>query len=432
MITLTGIICLIFTLWQIPKIRRNGIINPLLLVVLQHFIFFGYDQKNSERPAEFQVLIATCTTLYLAAFWLISTYTKSSDLSKLTLNTINISGGIGRHISESNIIKFSAAALAFNYLTYWYLYEYNLIAVLLRMYSINFDTDRPYAALIVATNNLFIKLLLACIFICRYLELTKERRTKKSYIVFTIFLMIAIPLGTRGNILLAGIAFFLGGMVFKARHGKLDTSRSTQAIIASCLVLFAALSLLRSQDLTSDDFSLSSTLQESFQKQGDKEISPTVNDHLYFTLTTFNSKLEPLGPDTFFGIATNLIPRSIWSDKPIGFGKRLAMLDGGTLEGPSYAAGYIGEGWANFGLLGTFVFAIIFGSISGFLGGLALRFLLSGKIIAMIVGLLLYNSSIIFVRGDMLSAWAQGVYPVAISFMLLWLYRVLSKQTQGT
>lgn len=90
------------------------------------------------------------------------------------------------------------------------------------------------------------------------------------------------------------------------------------------------------------------------------------NDEIQFVLSTYTH------PETFIrghSLLTPLVvfvPRTMWPEKPIPWGRELAWQYGYQFDTTvSLAASIIGEGYANFGLAGWILFPFVFGSVVG-------------------------------------------------------------------
>lgn len=103
------------------------------------------------------------------------------------------------------------------------------------------------------------------------------------------------------------------------------------------------------------------------------------------------------------GVILFFIPRSIWADKPVGSGHLIARKMDLLLE--NISMNYFGEGYINFGVLGTIFFSIILGRFCGQLD----RLFWISKVGDRFIDYFYYFfiSSIVFLlRGDLLSSYA--------------------------
>jgi len=101
-------------------------------------------------------------------------------------------------------------------------------------------------------------------------------------------------------------------------------------------------------------------------------VRQNLNESVAFTIEHFGSGQElPYGYSLYAAIC-NVVPRSLWKDKPVGFGKVLAhRMTGGSapmeIRGFSAAAGLAGEGYANFGAPGPLIAGIMMSILLYFL-----------------------------------------------------------------
>jgi hypothetical protein len=115
------------------------------------------------------------------------------------------------------------------------------------------------------------------------------------------------------------------------------------------------------------------------------------------------------------GVLFFFIPRSIWSNKPVGSGEYLANLydyDFGNIS-----MNYFGEGFVNFGFFGIFLFVIFLSAIH-----VVLDFNYYNKRVKSIRFVFFYlffmSLQIMFLRGDLLTN-----YSIIVSFLVyLWLF----------
>jgi hypothetical protein len=143
-------------------------------------------------------------------------------------------------------------------------------------------------------------------------------------------------------------------------------------------------------------------------------------DDTKYVYDHYGRSQEFLYGHSLYTILVNPIPRSLWQNKPIGFGKLYAESRGYPRSNPtSLAAGIAGEGYANFGILGIAIFAIIFGSLCGAAAKVSFICFAYGGILHIPMGFFAFNISRSFVRGDMLSAFGSSVYPFFLYIILI-------------
>lgn len=114
----------------------------------------------------------------------------------------------------------------------------------------------------------------------------------------------------------------------------------------------------------------------------------------------------------------NPIPRAVWHEKPVGWGKRLAEEMFGSPRWATFstAAGVAGEGWANGGWVGIFVAGMMFGIVAALVRR-ELRLERSVLRVALALTALYWMLSCW--RGDWLSSVNRFVYSAAAA-LLLW------------
>jgi hypothetical protein len=118
---------------------------------------------------------------------------------------------------------------------------------------------------------------------------------------------------------------------------------------------------------------------------------------------------------TPYVIAVNPVPRMLWPGKPLAFGNRFVLERHSLTEAKvSYAAGTFGEGYAAWGFAGGFLYSLLFGAVAGACAKAAMSMLRGTNVPfeQFVLALMFWGWSCLFVRGDMLSAWAFGFYPV--------------------
>jgi len=86
--------------------------------------------------------------------------------------------------------------------------------------------------------------------------------------------------------------------------------------------------------------------------------------HFLEILTKFPKVYDYTYGRSFYNILTNFIPRCIWENKPIGFGKFLAVQIYGSHESVSYGGTIIGESYVNFSWIGVIIILFMLGIVA--------------------------------------------------------------------
>jgi hypothetical protein len=163
-----------------------------------------------------------------------------------------------------------------------------------------------------------------------------------------------------------------------------------------------------------------SSLGEVVTKSGQSH--SIVFEYVEKVVDTYGIEKDYLYFYTPYSILANPIPRELWPDKPYGFGKVLAIDAGaGEDSGVSFAAGLAGEGYANGGWVGIVVLTAMIGVLCGFFAKFSSELFLSPSIAHLLLAFQAWLAAQYFVRGDILSAWGQAVYPFVFSLFSLWI-----------
>ena len=121
------------------------------------------------------------------------------------------------------------------------------------------------------------------------------------------------------------------------------------------------------------------------------------------------------------------VPRALWSGKPIGSGSELAM------QHPDYKFGgismpYIGEGYVNFGIIGSCLFMLVLGIILGNLDRVAWKLKKSNKDCLFIYYYYLLFGLVFFtMRGDLINSMAF-IFATTVTFWGLVLFLKFSER----
>lgn len=107
------------------------------------------------------------------------------------------------------------------------------------------------------------------------------------------------------------------------------------------------------------------------------------------------------------GVLLFFVPRSIWPEKPIGSGARLAE-DAGFIWS-NISMNFLGEGFVNFGFVGIFVFLVAISVLAEKLDREFWNGTPSGKAIIRIFSLFSFGLFFFMLRGDLMSSFAYAV-----------------------
>lgn len=168
-------------------------------------------------------------------------------------------------------------------------------------------------------------------------------------------------------------------------------------------------------------------LMDSFQNvslstlfEDKSAIGINVNEVIDFGFSKYGLTNETL--IGVFAIIVNPVPRAIWPDKPVGYGKIVAHdMFGTDLFGPglSLAGGIVGESYYNLGWLGIGVFSAIFGFAFKIISRcIKFRRDLIGIVFVIYASVFSYG----FIRGDWLSALGL-LYPLIIIYIITLIFR---------
>jgi hypothetical protein len=261
---------------------------------------------------------------------------------------------------------------------------------------------------------------------------TRMRRGGVDFLFWIVWLSLfslSFASGVRGLLLQLAIVIFLSEAIASTRDKSYQVRKW---MIASIFFLSAGTVLLLGpvrHDLVSTPSELVQTVAEQFDPvYSNREVlrrSVSMNDHIAFIFQYYEAGNFHYFT-SFYAIAVNLIPRALWPEKPVGFGKQLAWLQGYSKENPtSVAAGIAGEGYANGGWLGLILLSLLVGAFCGLCAGVAFWGFRNGNILDIFLSLLFFAPSISFIRGDMLTAWGTTVYPLIAVLLLLVALRFL-------
>lgn len=272
-------------------------------------------------------------------------------------------------------------------------------------------------------------------------------RTSSLYLnlSFLALAIVAFPRGTRGAIVSLLIIIIVANLIvrFKTKDKILGSLFNYKMIFPTTIVIltFLALSSIRNNEIDNLEM-LQKTIIEMDFSESQKEYNSVEGDLL---LTDYEKCIRLFGSQVDFlpfyytlkAIIFNPIPRSIWKDKPVGFGVALTEVkNGGKNFSPQYlseykwsnAAGIAGEGYANGGVFGVILYSFLLGLYAGVLSKIVEVFLWSDNYISLLISLLSFLATLLIIRGDILSGITQGLYPILFFIFILAIFEPIAKR----
>lgn len=268
---------------------------------------------------------------------------------------------------------------------------------------------------------------------------TARFKTTSLYLNLSFFALAiaAFPRGTRGAIVSLLIIIILANIIVIIKNNKNVVKGlflNIKLLFPASIVLlsFLALSSIRNKQIDNLEM-LQSTISEMSISESQNDYNSAEEDLLLIDynrcIETFGTSVDFLPLDyTLKAVLLNPIPRSLWKNKPVGFGVALTEVKfGGRNFDSEYlarykwsnAAGIAGEGWANQGIFGLILYSFLMGLYSGVLTKVVDNFLLSDNYVSLLIALLCFLACLLTVRGDILSAITQGFYPLLFFLLIL-------------
>lgn len=428
---------------------RRSILHPIFLYCAYTIYVYQYvdDRMNVDAFSTNAVILISfmVTMLFYTLFYLMKLPILVKNIQYST-NILSFD-----FIKESSRkIWYIGTALVFTYvfINLWYYakslgsFEQALIRFYAHLSDITLYSENTQSGTILKVLSYLSKLCIAYIGILRIAKHFGKIDVLTFWVTAAIVVINGFSSGSRGLIALPIMFIVSVDMVMASPKKlsfpvKLDTSLS----IIIAVALFLLLGQVRNLKFDNINDLMQYAKEErwlkpnndfSCSKKYDRENNIRYIDHC---LKSYPEKAPFLNFHTFFSILVNPIPRLVWNDKPIGFGKIMALHSFGlwnpepkhmNMTASSFSAGISGEGYSNFGLTGVIIFSAVFGAISGIFAKLSKKLIYSNSAISIIVGLLFLKGSFSFVRGAMLDNLFHTLYPVLMIIIIAKLFKFLS------
>ncbi|XNJ81441.1 O-antigen polymerase [Vibrio cyclitrophicus] len=406
-----------------------AIIHPITYISLLHNFYFSFYSSSNPYLLEIQVMTALGVFTYFSLF-LMMAFGKSDRLFPALV-------GWSKKMEKDNIDnRFPKAIFVLYFLLLFvfstalnsYIYG-GVLPSISRFYTLLPVNEVP--TMLTTMDKTFIKLAFVVSFV---LFLGREYGRVGIFTIFVcllLYLLTVFPIGSRGNLLSIVMALFFAKVVHVLKTG----SRFKLDVISSVFV-FVIISLsivqynVRSYNFNSDSSSIGEVfdaivLNYSGENVEKRDIT-IMEEHLTKVVIRYGKEKDFLLGHTFYSIFSNIIPRSFWNEKPVGVGRILAYDDGAPPEtNISFAVSYFGEGWVNSSWWGVVYFSAFFGALTGIFSRLGMYYFQSNDVAYVLLGFVYIYSASMFVRGDMLSAWGQVIYPLVLVNIIIYMYKKL-------
>jgi len=433
--TFAGFIAILFLLAIVIRKGYRSIIDPLFYMIVIFLFFFGL-KNEVEISEESELLLLLSFVIFV-----VTAYLTGKMHHKRIINFISRKNDIFQKFSIKPLeqrqqlylflIVLLYVVLDFSFNTW--LYGSFEKAVTRFYYRIPEKEDIPTLFTILLFTLYSLSSLI--IFILSYNNARFKSNSLYLNLSFFALALAAFPRGTRGAIISLLIIIILANIIVALKQDTFKIKRlfNIKLLFPAAIVIlsFLALSSIRNKEIDNLEM-LQTTIAEMDFSQSQKEYNSTEGDLL---LTDYNKCIETFGSTTEFlpldytikAVIFNPIPRSLWKEKPVGFGVALTEVKYGGQNFDyehlaqyswSNAAGIAGEGWANQGILGLILYSFLMGLYVGVLMKIVYTFLLSDNYISLLIALLCFLASLLTVRGDILSGITQGFYPI-IFFMII-------------
>ncbi len=445
--TWAGIVAIFIIICVIVQNRfKIGYIfsNPAFIISFSFFNFFG-KYKYTDFTPENNLILVISFVLFFCSYLLF----KNTKLNSFDRTIIKASNGVILNpvffIKRKNLIYLIFITILYvifdiylNSIIYG-----SLQRALLRFYSIQM-VDSSYGTIKNLLSFLY-KLVLGILFIFRFYGDVFKKNSNIVIICAIILSIIAIPRGSRGAVVSPFVTLIIADLLANRFYHASLKKHIIQYATFFCIGIscFLILTVVRStkfnsfEDLISivESTSLQQGADEFAEREGELMIADTK-----LCFETFGSKVEFLSPFyTIHSIGISFIPRVLYPTKPVSFGLFINAIKERNFSGlkePSslyypgatdWAAGVAGEGWANGGIIGIFLYSVIFGFIAGKSARYYYILIVKRNGIALLLALLFFSTTNCFIRGGLQSTLTPVLYTIIIVLILLKIYKYYAR-----
>lgn len=251
-------------------------------------------------------------------------------------------------------------------------------------------------------------------FIKKNEEIFNKNQKLKNYTIFLIILFISILLNFPTGIdrLQTATLYIPFIIIFTKLWEKPFMMQFT--LLGGVLVVFEFLDKFRSFDIQKFNFKINM----NFLKKGHFDAYENFVRAIEIDFITYGYQLK--GAVLFF------IPRFLWKEKPIGSGSEIASQL--NYEFGGIAMPFIGEGYVNYGIIGSFLFMLILGVILGNMDRVSWNLKNSNKdCLFLYYYYFLFGMVFYLMRGDLLNSFAFIVAFTVSFWVLVLILKILEK-----
>jgi hypothetical protein len=427
-ITLTGIAAIVSaSLCVMQSGLRRSILNPYLFVCVSYFRFFGFPLDDPKYAFIVDLAHLLAFVCFSIAFF--HAMGGSRDGMERLLRRVwppsRCASTDIAPLSQRALILLTAAILSYLVLNLWVnsLIYGGFDKALVRFYVMHPAGD---ASPWMMRMNMFLGQIAVFSVLVTRLNYALHRRGRLvMWLTVAASLIVAFPTGSAGKFILPVLICVIADTLAALHQDR--SLRPRLSIVVLCLLaVCGAMFLHVIRGTTFEDISQVVDVAET-GRQGmpDRLVSAAGHAHTMisedtaFCFRTFGRTVDFLFGHTIYAILVNPIPREMWPQKPIGFGRILGQIKQGDYgrssaqaHGWSVAAGLAGEGYANGGYLGIPLLSLAIGYLCGKAAKAAMTGFWVSSYPILLVSLGLYRFSSMFVRGDVLSAWTATAYPL--------------------
>lgn len=394
------IILICLSLLLIQKIifpKESILIAPIFFVVFSQIYFFSAPPRFFSEYS-IDVLIYHIVSIFLLSITLIIFHIKylQREIVKVKVFDFN----------ENYFLYCAIIFLLIPYIIFL-LNGIDIFSILTRFYKTSIFEDsrlEKYSTII----NLITRSVYLLMIISRFLfNYTTDKKYKIAWYFFLILSVVTVmSTGVRSGLIFLVLSIIIVDVCcFGNIFSKKFLKNIFIYIVIGLLVLPSIFILSQFRNTSFDnfqDFKSNITLENLTNSSSVEDTNfYNLNDMVAYSVNHYSQ--DPCLMCSVKMIILIPIPRFIWPEKPVGFGKQLAHdMAGAPLQGPglSLAAGLPGEATYNLGVWGIIIFPIIFGALLSLAFGV-LKY--SAKVFLASCGLFFLISYIGTYRGDWLS-----------------------------